>query len=171
MLAELLAALEDAADEVAALLCAEERLADEVLLAALLRDDAAELLREEAAELLLRDEAAALLREAALEEIELADADERADDDFDEEELDVLAVLFAQNPGELMLPLAGIVWFQDMAVRVTVPLLWTQFAFQSWLTCASGNARLPLQLLTCDAPVLRTVISPQNPVPQSLVMR
>lgn len=101
----------------AALLCAEERLADEALLAAvLLREDAAELLRDEAAELLreeatelLREELAVLLRDAALEETELTEEEERAEDEIEDVELEALAVLFAQNPGELMLPLAGIV--------------------------------------------------------------
>jgi len=46
-----------------------------------------------------------------------------------------------------------------------------QLAFQSWLTVPFGISKLPDQPSILDKVALSTVISPQNPEPQSLVTR
>lgn len=185
-----LAVLLDAADEAAEELAADDAAEDDTLA----REDEAsdedasedEDARLEAAALLatelLREEATLEAAEERADDALLAtealDDDARADDVAEDEARDVLedaldaeAPRVAQKPGELMLLLAGMLWFQPIPVRLTVLPLCDQLAFQSWFTRLSGSVKLPLQPSMRRVPGLRTVISPQKPLLQSLVMR
>lgn len=128
------AALLDALEVAAELLCADERLEEDALVATEDRlEELARLVVELLLEELLADEETSLLREdeAADETLDAEDArDDEATDDL-EEELEATAIRAAQKPAELTLPLAAIVWFQDSEERMTLSPAWVQLAFQS----------------------------------------